>query len=163
LSPGSNGNWRGKVIYSFPAGAVGAYPIGNLLLDSFGNLYGVTNTTAYELLRGSNVNWTEKTVHSFVGGKDGAGVEAGMVFDKAGNLYGTTNRGGAHQGTVYELSPGTNGIWTEKILHRFAANGTDGYGPQFGSAVVVDASGNVFGTTPWGGASNAGIIFEIQP
>jgi uncharacterized repeat protein (TIGR03803 family) len=52
---------------------------------------------------------------------------------------------------------------TEKILHRFAANGSDGYNPQFGATVVIDASGNVFGTTLFGGTSNAGTVFEIQP
>ena len=163
LSPGSAGTWTGKVLYSFPAGAVGAYPSGNLLLDASGNLYGVTNYSAYELVRGTNGSWTEKTLHSFAGGQDGAAAEAGMVFDKAGNLYGTTDTGGMHHGTVFELSPGANGAWTEKILHRFASNGTDGYNPQFGSTLVVDSSGNVLGTTPWGGTSNSGVVFGIQP
>ena len=163
LSPGSGGAWSEKVLYSFPAAAIGAYPIGTLSLDSLGNLYGVTNYTAFELVRGSNGKWTEKTLHHFAGGADGAGAEAGMVFDSAGNLYGQTSTGGAHHGAVYELSPGTNGVWTEKILHRFAANGSDGYNPQFGATVVIDASGNVFGTTLFGGTSNAGTVFEIQP
>lgn len=163
LSPGSGGNWTGKVLYSFAAGALGAYPSGNLLLDASGNLYGVTNYTVYELVRGGNGTWTEKTLHTFAGGPDGAGAEAGMVFDKAGNLYGTTSTGGMHNGTVFELSPGTNGVWTGKILHRFASNGVDGYDPQFGSSLVVDPSGNVLGTTPWGGTSNSGVVFGIQP
>jgi hypothetical protein len=51
--------------------------------------------------------------------------------------------------------------WTEKILHRFASNGTDGYAPVY-SNVAVDASGNVFGTAG-GGTSGSGVIFEIKP
>jgi uncharacterized repeat protein (TIGR03803 family) len=80
-------------------------------------------------------------LHRFAGGTDGANPEAGMVFDKAGNLYGMTSTGGAHRGVVYELSPAASGTWTEKILHRFASNGTDGYAPVH-SNVAVDASGN---------------------
>lgn len=101
-------------------------------------------------------------MHSFVGGKDGATAQSGMVFDKAGNLYGTTTYGGAHRGAVFELSSGSNGVWTEKILHRFSSGGTDGWGPQFAN-LAVDSSGNVYGTTPAGGTSNAGVIFEILP
>ena len=162
LSPGPGGNWTGKVLYSFAGGRGGAYPTGSLLLDSSGNLYGTTNCTVYELIRGSNGTWTEKTLHTFVGGKDGATSLAGLISDKAGNLYGTTRDGGSHRGTVFELSPGSNGVWTEKILHRFASNGTDGYNPEFAS-LAVDTSGNVFGTTYVGGASNVGVIFEVQP
>jgi uncharacterized repeat protein (TIGR03803 family) len=84
-----------------------------------------------------------------------------MVFDKAGNLYGMTSTGGAHRGVVYELSPAASGTWTEKILHRFASNGTDGYAPVH-SNVAVDASGNVFDTAG-GGTSGSGVIFEIKP
>jgi uncharacterized repeat protein (TIGR03803 family) len=85
-----------------------------------------------------------------------------MVFDTAGNLYGTTMDGGAHRGTVYELTPGSDGIWTEKVLHSFTPNGTDGVSPQF-ATLTVDSSGDVFGTTPSGGTSNEGAIFEIKP
>lgn len=127
LTPGSGGRWTGKVIYSFPGGAGGTFPTGNLVVDSSGNLFGTTVYTAYELIRGSSGTWTEKTLHSFVGGKDGATAQSGMVFDKAGNLYGTTPDGGAHRGTVFELSSGSNGVWTEKVLHRFSSGGTDGW------------------------------------
>lgn len=162
LSPGPGGNWTGKVLYSFPGGTGGAYPTGSLLLDSSGNLYGTTNCTVYELIRGTNGTWTEKTLHTFEGGKDGATSLAGLIFDKAGNLYGTTRDGGSHRGTVFELSPGSNSVWTEKILHRFASNGTDGYNPQIAN-LALDTTGNVLGTTYVGGVSNVGVVFEIQP
>ena len=161
LTPGAGGNWTQKVLYSFAATAAGAFPTGNLVLDSSGNLFGTTFSTAFELVRGSTGKWTPKILHRFAGGTDGANPEGGMVFDKAGNLYGMTSTGGAHRGIVYELSPTTTGTWTEKILHRFAANGTDGYAPVF-SNVTVDAIGNVLSTSG-GGTSGYGVIFEIKP
>ena len=75
---------------------------------------------------------TEKVLHSFDNnGKDGYAPYAGLIFDKAGNLYGTTSDGGAYRyGTVFELTPKTGGGWTEKVLHSFNDNGTDGYFPE---------------------------------
>ena len=161
LTPGTGGTWTQKVLYSFPAGAGGAGPIGNLVLDSSGNLFGTTLYTAFELVRVSTGKWNPKILHTFAGGADGADPLAGMVFDKAGNLYGMTTTGGAHRGVVYELSPAASSTWTEKILHRFASNGTDGYDPAY-SNLTVDASGDVFGTAG-GGKSGHGVIFEIKP
>lgn len=158
----ASGAWTQKILHAFTGGDDGASPTGNLLFDSAGNLYGTTAFTAYELVRGPNGTWTERTLHRFAGGTDGASALAGLVFDNAGNLYGTTVNGGLHRGTVYELSPGATGTWTEKILHRFASNGVDGYGPQL-ATLVVDGTGNVFGITDQGGASNGGIVFEIRP
>lgn len=162
LTPGPGGTWTQKVLYSFTGGNGGVSPTGNLLFDSSGNLFGTTLFTAYELVHGANGSWTQKVLHHFAGGKDGATALAGMTFDKAGNLYGTTLNGGAHRGAVYELSLAPTGAWTEKILHRFASNGIDGYYPQY-STLVVDTNGNVFGVTSSGGTSNGGVIFEIQP
>jgi uncharacterized repeat protein (TIGR03803 family) len=161
LSPASNGSWTEKTIYSF-TGAGGFYPSGNLTWNSSGDLFGTSKYTAFELSPGTKGRWTEKILHKFTGGTDGANAQAGMVFDTAGNLYGMTTEGGAHRGTIYEMSPESGGTWTEKILHSFAANGIDGVSPQF-ATVYVDSSGDVFGTTPSGGTSNEGVIFEIKP
>jgi len=158
----ASGTWTQRVLHAFTGGDDGASPTGNLLFDSAGNLYGTTTFTAYELVRGPSGTWTEKTLHRFAGGTDGATALAGLVFDKAGNLYGTTANGGVHRGTVYELSPDATGTWTERILHRFASNGVDGYGPQL-ATLVIDATGNAFGVTSSGGRSNGGVIFEIHP
>ena len=161
LSPGSGGVWTQKVLCSFPGGSGGESPLGNLTFDSGGNLYGTAVSVAFELVHGSTGLWTRKILHHFAGGADGANPLAGMVFDKAGNLYGMTSSGGAHRGVVYELIPSTTGTWTEKVLHRFASNGTDGYGPTY-SNLTIDASGNIFGVAG-GGTSGAGVIFEIKP
>jgi uncharacterized repeat protein (TIGR03803 family) len=83
-----------------------------------------------------------------------------LVFDTAGNLYGTTYGGGSsNDGTVFELSPGANG-WTEKVLHNFRKDGTDGVTPEAG--VIIDAAGNLYGTAARGG-SGLGIVFELSP
>jgi uncharacterized repeat protein (TIGR03803 family) len=81
------------------------------------------------------------------------------VLDHAGNLYGTTLGGGSkNNGTVYELSRGTNG-WSEKILHSFQGGSNDGSEPFAG--IVFDAAGNIYGTTEVGGNPLAGTVYEL--
>jgi uncharacterized repeat protein (TIGR03803 family) len=114
---------------------------------------------------------TEKVVHNFGNGKDGVQPRAGLIFDASGNLYGTTLTGGADDGgTAFELSPKTGGGWTEKILHSFQNNGKDGYWPH--ASLILDAKGNLYGTTYQGGTglctSNStvigcGVVFELSP
>jgi uncharacterized repeat protein (TIGR03803 family) len=91
-------------------------------------------------------------------GTNGSWPEAGLVMDSSGNLYGTTNRGGAsNDGTVFELAHGSGPIAT---LASF--NGTNGADPLY-SGVIMDGSGNLYGTTAVGGASAAGTVFELAP
>jgi uncharacterized repeat protein (TIGR03803 family) len=93
---------------------------------------------------------------------DGSSPNAGVIFDSAGNLYSTTYQGGAYNlGTVFELSPGTGGTWTEQVLYSFGKTSTDGTGPE--SSLVFDASGNLYGTTYAGGHNNLGTVFELSP
>ena len=95
-------------------------------------------------------------LHSFGGGSDGALPYAGVIADKAGNLYGTTWEGGSsNRGTVFKIS--TDG--TETILHAFT-DGSDGAGPA--ASLVIDGSGNLYGTTRYGGTPNLGTIFRIS-
>jgi uncharacterized repeat protein (TIGR03803 family) len=92
-------------------------------------------------------------------GVDGYGPSGDLVFDRFGNIYGTTYNGGASNlGTVYQLTP-TNGSWTESILHSFS--GPDGRQPA--SGVIIDNAGNLYGTTPYGGSANDGVVFELSP
>jgi uncharacterized repeat protein (TIGR03803 family) len=162
LTPGSNGSWTEKVLYAFSGGAEGSGPSGGVVFDRAGNLYGVSAYSAFELTPSSEGSWKEKSLHNFTGGSDGAYPEVQLIFDKSGNLYGTTNTGGLHRGTVFELSPGSNGLWTEKVLHRFAPNGVDGSNP-FTGALMQDGKGNLYGTAPGGGASKVGVVFEVTP
>ena len=103
----------------------------------------------------------EKVLHRFCSGyrcTGGSKPYAGLTFDPAGNLYGTTNQGGAYaSGTVFELTRGGNGKWTEQVLYTFFG-GVDGSGPRAG--LIFDAAGNWYGTTQDGGA-DGGTAFEI--
>ena len=179
----AGGGWKEKILHTFTASSAGGqYPESTLILDAVGNLYGTTSYggagtgcgtlgcgTVFELLHSAGGTWTERVLHTFTNdGTDGYTPFGGLAFDSAGNLYGTTSSGGnvttcgsgVGCGTVFELTPTKSG-WTEKILHNFTNNGTDGYAPPNG--VVVDAHGNIYGTTQSGGLHGNGIAFELKP
>ena len=81
-------------------------------------------------------------------------------MDAAGNLYGTTNSGGNNfSGTIFELSLGSNGLWNETVLYRFS--GPDGSSPR--AELIMDAKGNLYGTTFSGGTNSDGVVFELSP
>jgi uncharacterized repeat protein (TIGR03803 family) len=169
LSPAASGTWTEKFLYSFKGGSYdGLFPFAGLIMDSSGNLYGTTQGggasgwgTVFELSpRGT---WNETILYSFSGGNDGATPAAGLIMDSNGNLYGTTVEGGASRnGTVFELSPPTtaDGPWNETVLHAFKG-GNDGAAPYAG--LIMDSSGNLYGTTGGGGASGWGTVFELSP
>jgi uncharacterized repeat protein (TIGR03803 family) len=115
------------------------------------------------LLASSATAQTKYTVlYSFTGGTDGGGVYDSVVFDAKGNLYGTTTGGGAYgAGTVFELTPTTQGAWTETVLHSFPYPSADGAEPN--GNVIFDAAGNLYGTTQTAGANGRGTIFEMTP
>jgi len=148
----------------------GNEPIGGVTFDSAGSLYGTTfyggSSTVgvvYQLKPSSAGNWKEKVLHTFsIDGTDGYWTPAGLTLDSAGNLYGVTWFGGtADEGIVYKLSPNSDGSWTETILHNFVNDGTDGFYPH--SSVILDAQGNLYGTTANGGAGNYGVVYELSP
>jgi len=169
------------ILYSFNGKSSGNTPMGGLVADAAGNLYGTTAYgganisqclwstkgcgTVFELSPNSSGGWTETVIYSFTGGNDGAFPEGNLIFDAKGNLYGVAARGGAsYDGTVFELSPSSSG-WTETTLHTFTGE-PDGDGPLGG--LGMDAGGNLFGTTLYGGvdACNTlacGTVFEVSP
>jgi uncharacterized repeat protein (TIGR03803 family) len=113
-------------------------------------------------------------LHNFCGG-DGAYPESALTWDDAGNLYGTTAEGGSSDvcdggcGAVFELSPGSGGSWTEKVLYSFCSVSgcADGENPLFGR-LVRDAAGNLYGTTVFGGSHRncngdaCGVVFKLD-
>lgn len=105
----------------------------------------------------------EKTVYTFgtPGSGDGMYPFGNLVADSAGNLYGTTQSGGANDaGTIFRLSPGTDGERTETILHDFTGRSDGGY-PQAG--LVFDPAGSLYGTGSSGGLNGTGVIFKLSP
>lgn len=106
--------------------------------------------------------WKETVLHSFTGNSDGANPFihcAGLAVDSLGNLYGTTVAGGVdNAGIVFKLTPQTSGAWTETILYTFKG-GNDGFRPRAG--VILDKSGDVFGTTESGGTGRYGTAFVL--
>jgi uncharacterized repeat protein (TIGR03803 family) len=103
----------------------------------------------------------EQVLYAFQGGSDGSSPSSGLIFDALGNLYGETEGGGNGNGTVFELSPNSNGGWTETVLYSFQG-GNDGIAPSDG--LVFDQAGNLYGTTydytTYGGNGTA---FELSP
>jgi uncharacterized repeat protein (TIGR03803 family) len=94
-------------------------------------------------------------------GTNGANPLADLVMDSSGNLYGTTRAGGAHNyGTVFEFSPGSGTITTlASFTSPFEGGGYGFYPPH--NALAMDGSGNLYGTTYYGGANNKGTVYEV--
>jgi uncharacterized repeat protein (TIGR03803 family) len=140
--------------------ANGAFPYAGLILDQSGNLYGTTEQggtagvgTVFELVRGSG---SITTLASFAGSNGGT-PSAALIMDGAGNLYGTTDYGGAgSEGTVFELARGSGTIATLASFNAY--NGTLPFG-----GLIMDTSGNLYGTTAMGAGTTVGTIFELQP
>jgi uncharacterized repeat protein (TIGR03803 family) len=173
----AGGAWTQAVIYNFQNGSDGNLPMGGLIFDKAGNLYGTTayggsakgNGSVFELSPPSVAGgaWIETTLHDFQGGNDGAVPDCGVISDSNGNLYGTTDSGGASDaGTVFELSPPSmpGGAWSEAVLYAFpSVNGTYPRGAFPVGGLLRNPEGALFGTTSYGGPSNDGVVFKLEP
>jgi len=174
LTPGSGG-WNEAVIYEFGAKkGDGVRPYASLIQDTGGNFYGATLGggnqcgssscgTVFELTPLAGGGWKETVLHRFNNnGTDGITPGSGALFmDGSGSLYGTTESGGCCGGVVYKLTPRSGGRWKETILYDFKM-GASGWLP--GAGVVMDKSGNLYGTTDGGGnSSGCGVIYKLAP
>jgi uncharacterized repeat protein (TIGR03803 family) len=153
-------------MYSFTGGADGGNPVGGVIRDSTGNLYGSTFGGG-----NSNPNCTnsycgvvykvdaiglETVLYRFTGGADGGNPNGDLIRDSAGNLYGTTSSGGtANQGVVYVLDAAGH----ETVLYSFIG-GADGGSPL--SGVIRDSAGNLYGTAYRGGAAGWGVVYKMN-
>jgi uncharacterized repeat protein (TIGR03803 family) len=182
LSPTSGGTWNETVLYTFTSGAGGDIPVGNLVFDKLGNLYGTTESggsesgfcseyggcgVVFELTPTQSGPWQETVLHAFTGGADGAFPGSGQItFNKSGSLLGTASAGGNAScpklgcGVAYELTPGSNG-WTENALYSFNG-GADGESPV--GNLTPGPNGDLYGVTNLGGANGKeGVVFELVP
>ena len=160
------------VLYSFAGGADGANPFGSLIRDEAGNLYGTTTAggpsgqgTVFKV----DPSGSETVLYSFTGGTDGGFPEAGLVRDEKGNFYGATFFGGLASppcysfcGVVFKVD--TTGV--ETVLYSFTG-GADGLNPA--ADLMLGKSGNLYGTTAYGGDSDqscatgigCGVVFKL--
>ena len=159
LSPSGSG-WTLNILYEFPPLPAPGFiaQAASVIFDPEGNLFGATQIggpynggATYELTP-SSPYWTFIDLHDNMGESDG-----GLMRDSAGNLYGTTFSGGENGGgTVYELSP-SNGGWTFTTLYNLSGNGG-----SF-AVLIMDAAGNLYGTTVLDGAYQQGSVFKLTP
>jgi uncharacterized repeat protein (TIGR03803 family) len=181
LTHGGSG-WIVSSLYEFTGGNDGAHPEARVIVGPDGNLYGTTVAggsnnncggeypgcgTVFELSPPATIcksiqcPWNETVLYRFPGGPSGGVPGAGdLVFDSQGNIYGTTEYGGGNDtGTVYELTR-SNGTWVHSVIYKFTG-GQDGGYPMAG--LIVDAAGNLYGTTQRGGIGNGGTVYELSP
>ena len=175
--PGSG--WILSILYAFQGGNDGLGPESRVIFGPDGGLYGTTTSggfqgygTVFELrppvtaCKSVICPWTETVLYRFQGGSDGIDPAYGdLTFDPMGNLYGTTSGGGLQLcggntcGVVYKLTR-SGGSWTESVLYSFTG-GNDGGTPY--SGVILDSTGNLYGTAYYGGANTLGTVYELSP
>jgi uncharacterized repeat protein (TIGR03803 family) len=174
LKPSQSGAWIKTVIKTFES-YQGAGPVGGVVFDSLGHLYGATEEggelcgnatggcgTVFELTPKESGNWSLANLHKFGGSPvgDGAIPDSGVVLDRFGNIYGTTSAGGALNnygfGTVFELQRSSGHI-SEMVFGDFGE--ADGQYPT--TSVALDKAGRVYSTTVYGGVNNGGVVFEL--
>ncbi|HEX8816111.1 MAG TPA: choice-of-anchor tandem repeat GloVer-containing protein [Terriglobales bacterium] len=189
LSPGADGAWTEKILHFFVP-SEGTNPESDLVMDANGNVFGTTVIggrqpcysktegplycgSVFELSPNADGTWTEQTLRAFYFPRKAMG---GVALDGAGNVYGSTSFGGKHIcfnnqvncGTVFELSPGQDGKWTQTTLYNFGGPG-DGAFPY--NRLIFDSSGNLYGVTQGGGNEKTrdcggygcGIVFKFTP
>jgi uncharacterized repeat protein (TIGR03803 family) len=166
------------VLHSFTGGSDGVTPVSGLTMDAQGNLYGTTSTggstncfdgngcgIVYELSP-SNGGWTETILYVFQGGSDGAYPGNGtLATDGEGNLYGTALYAGSEpwpngNGVVFKLTHGATG-WKQQVVYAFGPASPNSPTPYGG--VILDAAGNIYGTTYYGGTYGSGTVYKIDP
>ncbi|HLI76578.1 MAG TPA: choice-of-anchor tandem repeat GloVer-containing protein [Acidobacteriaceae bacterium] len=144
----SGGSWTESVIYSLTGQSDGAEPLGGVVFDSSGNLYGTTTRgpgfqgSVFELSPSAG-GWVETTLYDFVCGSGGGEVQSGVIVDSAGDLFGDTwpTGPGCGYGNVYALAAGTF-----RVLYQFPPpSGGSGSGSgSTGSSLIMDSAGNLY-------------------
>jgi uncharacterized repeat protein (TIGR03803 family) len=149
------------VLHNFTGGTDGGYPLGGVVLDSQGNLYGTTSLGGHNITNCGTVYKIDpqgnfSILYSFDDCNGLTGPGAGLIADSAGNMYGTTQAGGAHQnGSIFKIDASGN----YSLLHSFA--GWDGGGGLDSSPLTLDAAGNLYGSMVFQGGDCCGTVFRL--
>jgi uncharacterized repeat protein (TIGR03803 family) len=171
-NPGT-GKWKEAVLKNFCKKTNctdGDSPIGELIMDTGGGLYGTTDIggtnglgAVFKLTHVAN-GWVYKVLASFnhsggaipVSGLAYSGQASGALYDGTSPLFGVAYQGGAHDfGTAYELTTADGSHWSLIDIHDFDG-GRDPVG------LVADLGGNLFGTTQFGGKYGQGELYRLS-
>jgi uncharacterized repeat protein (TIGR03803 family) len=171
LSP-SGGTWTWKLISFNANNSVG------LAMDAAGNFFTLlppgeaAGWTVLEVSPNGEGGWKTTALYSFPSTAVPSGQIAwgGPTLDQAGNIYltvtaliGKRHEPPALRGLVYKLTLGKSGEWTRTTVFTFTPANSEADGTVPWGGVVVDAAGNIYGTTRYGGAYGMGTVFEILP
>lgn len=169
LSRTQSGPWTKAMVFDFEAYSTGAFPTGNLAIDTAGVVYGVTTAggkfqagIVYSLTPASaGQPYTLTTIHSFTNGTDGGAPYGGVVLRSNGTVYVPVTAGCNFDvgGVVQFVPPTGSGPWTETVLYSFMG-ASDGSQPQ---GIVLGLNNALFGTTGFDGAAGYGTVFELIP
>jgi len=180
LSPSSSGKWTLTVLHNFGGSGDGAYPVGDIVIDSAGNIFGTTEGggaygdgteiqggTVFKVSPKSGGGWSESSLHSFGNGTDGNQPKGGVILDSKGNAYGTTFKGGTYgQGTVFELTA-SGGSYNETVIHNFDRGRSQGDAANPATGLTFDSAGNLYGGSTAGYDANlfegGGTVYKLIP
>ncbi len=180
LSPpaGGDGNWTMTLLYNFKGGQDGSNPFGGVGIDKLGNLYGTTELGGDLAAKDCNAgcgtvfklkppiqaggSWTKVILHAFTNASGDGAVPLGRLFlDANGTIYGTTSGGGQYGGGIVFRIKQRGDTYVESVLFGFGSFAADAGGSQYG--VTLDAAGNIFGSTGYGGLHAFGTAYELTP
>lgn len=176
-------SWRYEVLHEFQGGRDGSFPVGSLVFDASGALYGATHYggfgTVFQLTPppAGQTKWTHRVLYHFKGGTDGQKPNGSLIFDHLGALYGTTRGGGEHEaftgGTAFMLAPNGQMEWQLITLYRFkgGADQVSGDGLHYNTpydGLIFDRNGTLYGSIHGNGnrpsvTSELGTIFQLKP
>jgi len=153
LAP-SAGDWRESVLYAFGDNAIGINPTAGVVFDKQGNLYGTTMASDVYQLSPSASGWNYNVLLTTPDE-----IQAGVILDNAGDIFGVAETGGQFDGgSAFEISAGGQ----ISDICNFPDYG-DSYLPGPAASLVMDAAGNLYGTTNQDGAYGLGTVFRLSP
>lgn len=168
----SGASWTETIVHNFIGKPDGSVPESHLIVSASDAIVGTTYTGGSRNMGSVFVAnppsspgnpWSERVIYSFGAIRgDGINPNAGLLPAHPG-YFGVTFAGGTNNmGTVFKLSPPSSAgaPWTESILYSFKGSGDAAF-PS--SELIADQSGNLYGTTTLGGASNSGAVYELSP